>query len=48
MGSTDIGNVTPTYHVAGVVEGNAAAAETAQADHPGNIRIDGDDIFIYV
>lgn len=48
MGSTDNSDVTPTYHVAGVVEGNAAAAETAQADHPGNIRIDGDDIFIYV
>lgn len=48
MGSTDNSDVTPTYHVAGVVEGDATAAETAQADHPGNIRIDGGDIFIYV
>ena len=48
MGSTDTGNVTPSYHVAGVYEGNATNAATAQADHPGNIRIDGGDIYIYV
>ena len=42
------GNIVPDYHVAGVIEGSEATAETAQADHPGNIRIDGGDIFIYV
>ena len=48
MGSTDTGNVTPSYHVAGVYEGNETNAATAQADHPGNIRIDGGEIYIYV
>lgn len=38
---------TPNYYVAGVVEGNEAAAATAQADHNGNIRVDGEDIYIY-
>ena len=37
-----------SYYVAGVTTGSAALAETAQADHPGNIRIDGSDIYIYV
>lgn len=36
------------YYVAGVVLGNEAAAATAQADHQGNIRIDGSEIYIYV
>lgn len=48
MGSADTGNVSPSYHVAGVFEGDSASAESAQADHPGNIRVDGDEIFIYV
>jgi hypothetical protein len=48
MASSATGNQTPTYHVAGVYEGSAANAATAQADHAGNIRIEGDEIFIYV
>lgn len=48
MGSTDTGNVTPSYHVAGVYEGNETNAASAQADHAGNIRIDGGEIYIYV
>lgn len=41
-------SVTPSYYVAGVYEGTEANAATAQADHPGNIRIEGGEIFIYV
>ena len=42
-------NATVNYHVAGVFEGDEAAAATAQADHVGNIRVDSsDDIWIYV
>ena len=40
--------LTPAYSIAGVYEGSAANAATAQADHPGNIRIESGDIFIYV
>jgi len=47
MASTATGNQTPSYHIAGVYEGNEANAATAKADHPGNIRIDGEDIYIY-
>lgn len=39
---------TPDYYVAGVYEGTEANAATAQADHPGNIRIDSGEIYIYV
>lgn len=48
--STVTGSLTPDYYVAGVVVGNEAAAEAAQADHPGNIRVDvtSGEIFIYV
>jgi len=42
------GNQTPDYHIAGVYEGSAANAATAQADHVGNIRVEGEEIFIYV
>lgn len=48
MGSTDAANVTPSYHVAGVIEGTADQATGSLADHAGNIRIDGGEIFIYV
>lgn len=48
MASNATGAQTPAYHVAGVFEGNLADAATAQADHVGNIRVDGGDIFIYV
>lgn len=48
MASNATGDQTPSYHVAGVYEGTEANAATAQADHPGNIRIEGEDIFIYV
>ena len=45
----DATTATPNYHIAGVFEGNEADAATAQADHKGNIRVDGsDDIWIYV
>ena len=40
--------LTPAYSIAGVFEGTEGAAATAQADHPGNIRIESGDIFIYV
>lgn len=46
--NADATNATVSYYVAGVTTGSAALAETAQADHPGNIRIDGSDIYIYV
>ena len=48
MASNATGDQTPSYHVAGVFEGTEANAETAQADHVGNIRVEGTDIFIYV
>ena len=47
VGSSDI-TATPAYYVAGVFEGNASDAATAQADHVGNIRVDSSDIYIYV
>lgn len=40
--------VNPAYHVAGVFEGTAANAATAQADHVGNIRVEAGEIYIYV
>ena len=42
------GDQTPSYHIAGVIEGNEAAAATAQADHVGNIRVESEEIYIYV
>jgi len=48
MASNATGDQTPSYHVAGVYEGTEANAATAQADHVGNIRVEGEDIFIYV
>ncbi len=48
MASNATGDQTPSYHVAGVFEGTEANAATAQADHVGNIRVEGTDIFIYV
>ena len=38
---------TTGYYVAGVYEGTEANAATALADHKGNIRIEGEDIYIY-
>ena len=48
--STITGSLAADYYVAGVVVGSEAQAETAQADHPGNIRVDvaTGEIFIYV
>ena len=43
----DASTATINYHLAGVFAGNASDAATAQADHVGNIRVDGDDIYIY-
>lgn len=47
MASNATGDQTPNYHLAGVYSGSAANAATAQADHIGNIRLEGGDIFIY-
>ena len=46
--NADATTATVSYYVAAVTTGSAALAATAQADHPGNIRVDGTDIFIYV
>jgi hypothetical protein len=48
MASNATGAQTPSYYVGGVFEGNATDAATAEADHVGNIRVEGNDIFIYV
>ena len=48
MASNATGNQTPSYHIAGVFEGTAVNAATAQVDHPGNIRIESDEIYIYI
>ena len=48
MASSATGNQTPSYHIAGVFEGTAVNAATAQVDHPGNIRIESDEIYIYI
>lgn len=48
LASNATGDTTPNYHIAGVFEGTEANAATAQADHVGNIRVEGTDIFIYV
>jgi len=48
LASDATGDTTPNYSIAGVFEGTEANAATAQADHPGNIRIEGEDIFIFV
>ena len=39
---------TTGHYLAGVYEGTAANAATAKADHPGNIRIESSEIYIYV
>ena len=44
----DDNSATAGYWVGGVIEGDAAAAATALADHKGNIRIDSGEIYIYV
>ena len=48
MASNATGNQTPSLHVAGVFEGTTANAITAQADHVGNIRVESNEIYIYV
>lgn len=45
--TTDFAAGTNGYYVAGVFEGTAANAATAQADHNGNIRIETGEIYIY-
>ena len=45
-GST--GDQSPSYHVAGVFEGSELFAGLAKADHPGNIRIENGEVFIYI
>ena len=39
---------TTGYYLAGVFSGNSDDAATAKADHPGNIRIESSEIYIYV
>ena len=39
---------TTGYYVAGVFSGNSSDAATAKADHAGNIRIESNEIYIYV
>jgi hypothetical protein len=48
MASNATGAQTPSYYVGGVFAGTEGDAATAEADHIGNIRVDGSDIFIYV
>ena len=48
VSATETGDLTPAYSIAGVYEGSEANAATAQADHPGNIRIESGEIYIYV
>ena len=48
MASNATGNQTPSLHVAGVFEGTEANAITAQADHVGNIRVESQEIYIYI
>ena len=46
--ASDASSATVSYYVGGVFLGNTSDAATAQADHPGNIRIESDEIYIYV
>lgn len=46
--NADATTAAVSYYVGGVYLGTAGNAETAKADHPGNIRVEGSDIFIYV
>ena len=46
--TTDFAAGTSGYYLAGVFEGSEANAATAKADHPGNIRIESNEIYIYV
>lgn len=48
VGSTVTGSLTADYYIPGVVIGNETAATTAEANHAGNMRIDGGEIYIYV
>lgn len=48
MNGNATGDQTIAYHIAGVFEGTAANAATAQADHVGNIRVESSEIYIYV
>lgn len=48
VSSTTTAALTPSYSIAGVFEGTEGDAATAQADHPGNIRIENGEIYIYV
>ena len=46
--TSNFGGGTAGYYVAGVFEGSEANAATAKADHAGNIRIESNEIYIYV
>lgn len=48
---TQAASAIPTgvdYYVAGVLVGTEAEAQSALMDHPGNIRVESDEIYIYV
>ena len=46
--NADATTAAVSYYVGGVYLGTSGNAATAKADHPGNIRVEGSDIFIYV
>ena len=46
--ASDATTAAPNYFLAGVFTGSAAGAAAVQADHVGNIRVDSEDIYIYV
>ncbi len=46
--NADATTAAVNYYVGGVYLGTSGNAATAKADHPGNIRVEGSDIFIYV
>lgn len=47
IASNATGAQTPSYYIAGAFVGTSGDAATAQADHAGNIRVEGGDIYIY-
>ena len=46
--TSNFGGGTAGYYVAGVFQGSDTDAATAKADHAGNIRIESNEIYIYV
>jgi len=48
IAGSNTADITPFYHIVGFFEGTDAEAATNQFDHKGNIRIESDEIYIYV